>query len=694
MYKKLVYLVMTFLVLLSLIFCPLIMKTVRAAPMEIIVPDNYQTIQEAIDNANAGDTIRVKPGTYGENIFINESVKLVGDNPLNTTVDGGEAGNVIHINVSNVTVANFTILNGGVEFGIHVSRSTVNTMIRSNIIRDNWGGIHLHDGATNHVIIDNIIIENRYYGVKISDNSNNNSIIGNTIENNFYGIFIDNSSNNILFRNNFINNTNQAERYGISPNIWDNGAEGNYWSDYVGVDANGDGIGDTGYPDPYFPQDEYPLIDPWSLMRFLYVNQNKNQYCISVYCNSTVGWRRDNVPFFFNQPKKRIILNVTGPPNTNGFCNVTVPRKLLNATPGKWQVFSDGDNITGTVNISENATYTSLYFMYSHSTHNVQVIGTEVISNSPPTVDFSYSLLDYNLINFTHASIDPDGTIIRWYWDFRDGNNSTEQNPIHTFVENRSYAVTLTVTDNVQASSPISKNVIVGKIKITLNVLYPATVGEPIIIAAFLKDEGDNLIPSENIDFYVYTHGEWEKFGSASTNASGVASVTYTPVIWGEHQIMANYNGSAAHVKNNSTVTIMVNPLVVTLTIDASDQLTLTLGKTIAITVILKDDNEVSIPNATIGFYLFEDGTWETIGSMETDSDGVAVLEYTPSAAGNFYIKAEFPGTQIYGKTSDVISLIVNLDYIPFILVGVVAIVVIALIAFAIWRKRKNTSKI
>jgi len=697
MYKKLVYLIMTLLVLLSLTFCPPIMKTIRAAPTEKIVPDNYPTIQEAIDNASAGDTIRVETGTYHEHIFVNKSVKLIGENQLNTIIDGDGIGTVVHIDSPNVSIIGFTIQNGGeglTDFGVYLSESAVNVTIRNNIIRNNlYGGLRLLRSANNN-ILDNKIVENFYCDIGIFDNSSNNNIIGNTISNSFFGVWFDNSSNNTLYHNSFINNTKQVELYGVSINIWDNGAEGNYWSDYIGVDADGDGIGDTGYPDPYFLWDNYPLIEPWSLIRVVDVYQNEEHHYVTIYCNSTVGWRRDNVPFFFNQPKKRISFNVTGPSNTMGYCNVTIPKQLLNATPtSKWKVFLDDDNITGTVNISENATYTSLYFTYTHSTHKVQVIGTEAISNLPPTADFTYSPLNHNSINFTHASTDPDGTIIRWYWDFEDGANSTEQNPIHQFAENHTYTVTLTVTDNVQASSTISKTVIVGKIKLILNVPSTTTVGETIITTAALKDEGDNPIPNENIDFYARTYGEWKKFGSASTNASGVASVIYTPAIWGEHQIMACYNGSAAHIKNNITATIMVNPLVITLTIDTPDPLTLTLGKTITITATIKDENGVPIPNATIEFYLFEDETWETIGSKETDSNGIAVLEYTPPAAGKFYIKAEFSGTQIYGKTSDVITLIVNFDYTPYILVGVAAIAAIALIAFAIWRKRKKHIK-
>jgi hypothetical protein len=46
----------------------------------------------------------------------------------------------------------------------------------------------------------------------------------------------------------------------LSTNNWDNGAKGNYWSDYYGTDANGDGIGDTAHYLYGNNQDNYPLM--------------------------------------------------------------------------------------------------------------------------------------------------------------------------------------------------------------------------------------------------------------------------------------------------------------------------------------------------------------------------------------------------------------------------------------------------
>lgn len=62
--------------------------TIKAQPKTIVVPDDYPIIQEAVDNANDGDTIYVKSGIYegahNQTLTINKSVAIIGENPNNT----------------------------------------------------------------------------------------------------------------------------------------------------------------------------------------------------------------------------------------------------------------------------------------------------------------------------------------------------------------------------------------------------------------------------------------------------------------------------------------------------------------------------------------------------------------------------------------------------------------------------------
>ena len=61
---------------------------------EIVVPNDYPTISDAIGNASQGDIIFVKNGVYYENPVIDKSISIVGEDSKNTIVigSGGASG--------------------------------------------------------------------------------------------------------------------------------------------------------------------------------------------------------------------------------------------------------------------------------------------------------------------------------------------------------------------------------------------------------------------------------------------------------------------------------------------------------------------------------------------------------------------------------------------------------------------------
>lgn len=84
-----------------------------------------------------------------------------------------------------------------------------------------------------------------------------------------------------------------------------------------------------------------------------------------------------------------------------------------------------------------------------------------------PTADFVYDA-DSTKLRFNDRSTDDGLDIYQWHWDFGDGNTSTEQNPEHTYADEGSYQVTLTVTDRKGNTDSISKTIDVAGFTISL----------------------------------------------------------------------------------------------------------------------------------------------------------------------------------------------------------------------------------
>lgn len=187
-----------------------------------------------------------------------EGLKLVGVNSVtikNTRIENFTYG--IYIESASFTVVRDNNLTANSYDGIGVFYSS-NTTISNNIIaRNEYDGIEYYASSYGN-IAGNHIASNIWFGVGIYYSSNNN-IIENRVANNYKGIELIYSPDNSVFHNNFINHTLQAYTE-FSVDVWDNGREGNYWSNYNGTDANGDYVGDTPYMIDQDNIDRYPLM--------------------------------------------------------------------------------------------------------------------------------------------------------------------------------------------------------------------------------------------------------------------------------------------------------------------------------------------------------------------------------------------------------------------------------------------------
>ena len=164
-------------------------------------PGNYTTIQGAIDNASDGDTVFVYAysSPYYENVVIDKSINLIGEDRNTTVIDGGGYGIVVNIPADGATVSGFTIRKGSV--GIFIW-SNSNTITGNTITSNKADGIYLSHSKLN--TITNNIISNNKRGILILE-SDFNIITGNTISNNHDCILLYYSSSNIISDNSFFN---------------------------------------------------------------------------------------------------------------------------------------------------------------------------------------------------------------------------------------------------------------------------------------------------------------------------------------------------------------------------------------------------------------------------------------------------------------------------------------------------------
>jgi len=183
--------------------------TVRASPGVIYVPDNYRTIQEAVYKAIPGDTIIVRPGTYYENVVINQSnIVLRGENSATTIIDGQGIDNVVTLTNSSIKISGFTIRNGQNFSGIEAT-TFGNHTISSNKLLNNAFGVNLLVAGSGNTVVNNTLIQNSMIGIRVVSSSNNN-VSGNYVSKSANGIKLEGLSNSFI-----VGNTVSDTSYGI-----------------------------------------------------------------------------------------------------------------------------------------------------------------------------------------------------------------------------------------------------------------------------------------------------------------------------------------------------------------------------------------------------------------------------------------------------------------------------------------------
>lgn len=303
------YLTVTALILASLASLTLMTVTVSGSSILHVGgagPGNYTSIQTAINDTVPGDTVFVHNGTYYENLYINKSINLYGENSTNTVIDGQNLGHIIVVQSNSTNISGLSLINAVDYTGLYFQYTTwfgnVTDMIISDVkygIRMRYSndmyfinminvsvfnssiGIYLYEGAYYRVTSCNIVNS----GVGIYTNGYQNIIENNTISDCYDGVrlemgwgeivqynIIDDCVNGIctytgpsdfIFRNNTIKNID----VGIY-NVWPSATGTIYHNNFINYTSPAYQVSqfvwDIGYPGGGNYWDNYTGVDGMS----------------------------------------------------------------------------------------------------------------------------------------------------------------------------------------------------------------------------------------------------------------------------------------------------------------------------------------------------------------------------------------------------------------------------------------------
>ncbi|WP_440955330.1 right-handed parallel beta-helix repeat-containing protein [Methanosarcina sp. Mfa9] len=175
---------------------------------------NYTTIQEAIDNAEDGDTILVYPGIYAENVEVYKELSIVsesGESENTFIISNSPEADVLYVVADNVTIEGFSVLGvlsetGSISdadwpdvlAGVFIDGAEGCRVSNSTII-GNDVGIFLRE-ANGAVLYSNVLTLNYWDGIDLIDSSGC-VLSDNVVARNERGIYVEGSVDNVLLNN-------------------------------------------------------------------------------------------------------------------------------------------------------------------------------------------------------------------------------------------------------------------------------------------------------------------------------------------------------------------------------------------------------------------------------------------------------------------------------------------------------------
>ncbi len=213
------------------------------ASKTLVVPQDYSTIGEAVNHALDGDTIQVKGGIYNENIVIDKSLTILGQNsPVIVGKGGPTPSATLTLDADNIVVSDLviestknpnttrysygiwvqgdgcTIIGNTIQntyLGIFCSTQSHTTITQNTITRSIKDGIRFCSGSYTNISYNNII-SNAVSAIALGGYLN--TVEGNALEKNTRGLGIG-ASNSVVFNNTLVSNTESGIFLSGSKNV-------------------------------------------------------------------------------------------------------------------------------------------------------------------------------------------------------------------------------------------------------------------------------------------------------------------------------------------------------------------------------------------------------------------------------------------------------------------------------------------